>query len=319
MEIEQHIVGFTEEGEVILRYTLTNSCGMVVTLLNYGAAIESIKSPAGNHLTITYPSYKDYISDSLMMGKCVGRCAGRIAKGAIDINGIKYRLSTNEGTTHLNGGVVGFSSRLWQARSEQDMVVMSYLSPASEEGYPSELGVEVGFTLTENNELSVTVMAASEGTTIVNIVPYVYFSYSDGDMITINGDMYLELNRRGIPNGELLPTKETIYDFSAPKRVDNEYDDYWIIELDNDNVLKEHATLYRSGVEVNIRSTQPVLNMSSCSDIEGCGYSIYGEELQNGDGVLLVPLNVPFDTADRLLLNEGDKYHHQTVYAFKFF
>ncbi len=320
MEIEQHIIGFTSEGEVILRYTLANSCGMVVTLLNYGATVESIVSPSGEPLTITYPSYKDYMSDSLMMGKIVGRCAGRIAKGVVEIDNEKYRLTTNERTTHLNGGISGFSSKLWQSRSEEDMVVFSYLSPASEEGYPAEMGVEVGYTLTDNNELSIVIMAESDATTIANIAPFIYLSFGDDSQLTIKGNKVIELDKRDIPTGEVIDTKDSVYNFAEYKPIDCEMEGYWITALECNDIIKEHASL-RSADEkksVTIASTQPMLYVSGCGAIEGCGFNANGNELTNGEATLLVPMNVPFDTTDRLIIKEGERYHHQTVYAFTF-
>ncbi len=315
MELEQHIVGFTSEGEVIIRYTMTNSSGMRVTLLNCGAAIESITSPLERELTITYPSYKEYLSDSLSMGKCVGRYAGRIAKGALTIDEINYKLSSNEGTTHLNGGVSSFSSKLWQARSEGDMVVFSYISPNGEEGYPGELGVEIGYTLTDNNELSVTIMGESDNSTIVNIAPFVYFSFGSEARLSINATKQVVLGRKSIPTGELSEL-----DLREPQVINQEIDDYWLIEDNSPNIIKHHATL-ESGdgeVKLEVRSTQPMLYVSSCDDIEGCGFNSKGEELSSREATLLAPMNIAYNSINRVLLRGGERYHHQTIYAFKF-
>ena len=45
MEIEQHVWGFTSEGEAILLYTMTNAEGAYVKLTNLGAAIVAIGVP----------------------------------------------------------------------------------------------------------------------------------------------------------------------------------------------------------------------------------------------------------------------------------
>ncbi len=320
MEIEQHIVGFTPEGDVILRYTLTNNSGLSVTLLNSGAAIESIIAPNGKRLTLSYPDVKDYLSDSLYMGKCVGRYAGRIAKGSIELDGVKYKLTSNERTTHYNGGINSLASKLWQARYEDDMIVFSYISPASEEGYPSELGIEVGYTLTENNELSITVMAESDGKTVANIAPFIYFTLGEDSEIMINSNSYVELDNKLLPNGNISEAHDTIYDFSEYKAITDEYDDYWIVDFERESIVKHHATLRskESGVEVDILSTQPLLYMSSCDTIEGCGFNYNGEEFKEREAVLIAPQNIAYDTIDRVVIDKGERYHQQTIYKFKF-
>lgn len=320
MDIEQHIIGFSSEGEVVLRYVLTNKNGMVVTLLNIGATVESILSPDQMALTITYPSYTNYLSDSLYMGKIVGRAAGRIAKGRVEINDKVYKLTSNEGTTHYNGGVSSFGSKNWQARGEDNMVVFSYLSPSNEEGYPAEFGVEVGYTLTDDNELCVTVVGKGDSDTIVNIAPFIYFLLENDSEIKIFGKKVVDFGKKSLPLGSLSDVKETIYDFSCYSPIKEEYSDYWEIDPNNENRLKDICSLRseEKKVEINIRSTQSMLFMDSCDEIEGCGFNNKGEELVDREGLLLVPMNVAYDGVNRLLLNEGERYEHHTVYRFNF-
>lgn len=320
MNIEQHIIGFSSEGEVVLRYVLTNENGMTVTLLNVGAAVESIISPDGFPLTITYPSYTNYMSDSLQMGKIVGRAAGRVAKGRVEMNDNIYKLTSNEGTTHLNGGVSSFGAKIWQARGEENMVVFSYLSPSNEEGYPAEFGVEVGYTLTEDNELCVTVIGESNGDTIVNIAPFIYFSLGNNREIKIFGKKIVDLGKKSLPLGSLSDVKDTIYDFSCYRSINEEYSDYWQIDPEDSSILKDICSLRseEKTVEICVRSTQSMLFMDSCDEIEGCGFNNKGEELVDREGLLIVPLNVAYDNINRLLLKEGERYQHHTVYRFIF-
>lgn len=315
MEIEQEIVGFNGEGEVIIRYTLTNSVGMRVTLLNIGAAVESISLTDKGFMTLSYPSYKDYMSDSLLMGKCVGRVAGRVAKSRVTIDGVTYKLSSNAGVAHLNGGVNSFGSKLWQARSERDMVVFSYVSMAGEEGYPAEFGLEVGYTLSDDNTLGVTIIGEADADTIANVAPFIYFTLG-GDMeLKIESSDYYSLDK------ELLSVSvdDTKYDYREYKTVGTDIDNYWLVDNHNEGQLNTICSLrsLESAVELQIRSSQPALYFSSCSSIEGCGVDREGEELQDNCAVLLSPMAVAGGSYENLILRVGRKYHHYTTYNFK--
>lgn len=317
MEIEQEIIGFNGEGEVILRYSMSNSAGMKVTLLNVGAAVESINLPGKGCVILTYPSYKDYVNDSLFMGKCVGRVAGRVAKSRFMIDEKSYKLSSNEGTTHLNGGVNSFASKLWQGRTEKDMVVFSYVSSAGEEGYPAEFGVEVGYTLSEDGTLGVTVMGEADGDTIVNIAPFIYFQLGERMELMIKADKYVPLNTKRLSTGGVASVEATPFDFRDFRSVDGEYDDYWM--RDRTQTVDEICILRsaQSGVEVEIQSSQQALFFSNCSDIEGCGVDKNGEDLKDGCAVLLVPMAVSDESLNNLILRVGQKYQHHTTYKFK--
>lgn len=317
MEIEQEIIGFNAEGEVILRYSLMNNSGMKVTLLNIGAAVESIYLPEKGFMTLTYPSYRDYLNDALLMGKCVGRAAGRIAKSRFTIDDSSYKLSSNEGTTHLNGGVHSFGAKLWQGRTEKEMVVFSYVSAANEEGYPAELGVEVGYTLSDDGTLGVTVMGEADGDTIANIAPYIYFCIGEKMELKINAEEYLPLNNKRLPVGGVKGVEGTEFDFRDYANVNGVYDDYWMI--DQKESVNRICSLrsVKSGVEMDICSSQPALFFNNCSEIEGCGVDKNGEDLRDGCAVLLVPMAVSDETLNHLILRVGQTYQHHTTYHFK--
>lgn len=319
MEIEQEIIGFSGEGEVLIRYTLTNDAGAKVTLLNIGAAVESVSLPEKGELILSYPSYKEYMNDSLLMGKCVGRAAGRIAKSRVVIDGEVYKLSSNEGMAHLNGGVQSFGHKLWQARSERDMVVFSYVSAANEEGYPAEFGLEVGYTLSDDSTLGVTIVGEADSDTIANVAPFLYFTLGKDVQLKINSTEYVPLDAKLLPKGEMCGVEGTDYDYRTFRSVGSEIDDYWMINDFRSGVLNDCCTLRSlvKGVEVEIRSSQPALYVSSCSSIEGCGVDKNGEELENECAVLLSPMAVANGSSETIILRVGQKYHHYTTYNFK--
>ena len=147
MKIEQKVWGFTEAGEAVVLYTMTNAGGAYVQLTNLGASIVAVGVPDRDGKIVDvatgYADFKDYAFDSNYFGKTIGRFANRIAEGRFTLNGTEYRLAVNNGRNHLHGGIKNFGEVLWEGRVETNRVVFSYISADGEEGYPGNVGVEV--------------------------------------------------------------------------------------------------------------------------------------------------------------------------------
>ncbi|MEG0500389.1 MAG: hypothetical protein RR550_04610, partial [Rikenellaceae bacterium] len=96
-------------------------------------------------------------------------------------------------------------------------------------------------------------------------------------------------------------------------------DDYWMVDNYREEVLNSVCSLRseENGIEMEIRSSQPALYVSSCSSIEGCGTGSNGEELKEGCAVLLAPMAVANGANENLILRVGQHYHHYTTYNFK--
>ena len=81
--------------------TLENSNYMRVTLLSYGATLQSIVVPDQNgaltDVLLGYESVKEYEENSGYLGACIGRNGNRIANAAFTLNGQRFHLTANEG------------------------------------------------------------------------------------------------------------------------------------------------------------------------------------------------------------------------------
>jgi aldose 1-epimerase len=53
---------------------------------------------------------------------------------------------------------------------------MEHVSPSGDQGYPGTLTASVTYTLTDNNEVTITYGAVTDATTIVNLVNHTYFN-----------------------------------------------------------------------------------------------------------------------------------------------
>ncbi len=106
------------EGKPVYEYTLENSEGMQLSVMDYGAAITAIKTPDSNgelqNITLGFDSVEPYVTYRPYYGATIGRVAGRIAKGNITVEDKTIQLTINEGANHHHGGSPAFDSRFWE-------------------------------------------------------------------------------------------------------------------------------------------------------------------------------------------------------------
>src|SRR5438093_439970 len=86
--------------------------------------------------------------------------------------GLGLTLATNNGPNALHGGERGFDKRVWTARvleSSEPTVLLRYVSPDGEEGYPGELRVSVQYNLLVDNALLIAYSARTNKPTPMNL------------------------------------------------------------------------------------------------------------------------------------------------------
>lgn len=282
MEIEQQVWGLTPEGEAVILYTLRNGNGCEVQVCNLGAAMVSVKCPDRNGVTadviLGYKDFASYWNDPACSGKNVGRVANRIADGRMTVDGVDYKLETNNGPNHLHGGSHGFGNRLWESRVETNRVVFSLLSEDGDAGYPGEVQTEVAYDLDEDNNICLTYVARTDRLTPVNLTNHTYWNLSgenSGDILShelrLNCSHVLEMNPVQIPTGKLLDVAGTPMDFTSFRRfgdgIESEfnhikdfrgYDHFFVLDDWKPNILKEIGELRdpKSGRCVTVLSSQ---------------------------------------------------------------
>lgn len=214
-------------------YTLTNAKGMVVKITNYGGIIQTLTAPDRNgrydDVVLGYDSLEQYVNNSPYFGAIIGRYGNRIARGRFTLNGVEYKLATNNGVNHLHGGIKGFDKVLWQAKPvKTDSTVgleLTYLSKDGEEGYPGNLNVKVIYTLNNDNALKIEYFATTDKPTPVNLTNHSYFNLTGckrdvlGHELWINADHFLPVDSTLIPTGEIRPVDGTPFDFRQPTAI----------------------------------------------------------------------------------------------------
>ncbi|OXA42764.1 galactose mutarotase [Folsomia candida] len=221
----------TPQGSLpVKRFTLSNGTGGEVQVINYGATITSIKVPDRDgqlgDVVMGFDNIQGYLDVSnRYLGATIGRFGNRIKEGKFTLeDGKSYNLTINNGPNHLHGGHQGFDKRMWEARVDDDAVVMSYVSQDGEEGYPGHLLVNVRFEWTRCHELIISYQATTTKPTPINLTNHSYFNLAghgagpglEGHFVQLNADSYTPVDANLIPTGEIKSVEGTMYDLQKP-------------------------------------------------------------------------------------------------------
>jgi aldose 1-epimerase len=339
--------GFFGDKPVTL-YTMRNNNSMEISVINYGGIIVTIKVPDKNgkidDVTLGFDSLSDYVISNPFFGALIGRYGNRVAGGKFSLDNIEYTLPVNNDINHLHGGSGGFDKVYWDIQdvsdSRQAMLKLSYLSKDGEEGYPGNVGVEIVYTLTPENEIKINYRATTDKTTIINLTQHSYFNlggHASSDILdhqlTINADYFLPVDESSIPTGSLQSVKGTAFDFLFSQKIGslihhNEvqlsfgkgYDHCWA--LNNKGKFEKVATLHdpASGRLLEVFTDQPGLQFYSGNSLDGSHIGKNGVAYKFRQGLCLETQHFP-DTPNQpsfpsVTLNTNEIYETMTVYKF---
>jgi aldose 1-epimerase len=343
--------GALADGTRIEAVELTSQAGIRVRLITLGARIQSLYTPDRNgklsDIVLGFASPQQYFDDGNYFGATVGRFANRIGKGRFTLAGHAYQLSTNDHGNSLHGGTRGFDKRVWKidsiASGRSASVVMSYVSPDGEEGYPGTMHVTATYTLSDAGELRVDYRAGVDRATIVNLSGHSYFNLASSpadfstmrDLLQIDASHYTPVDEVLIPTGQIAPLAGTPLDFRKPTpiglhiRDGNDAQIRYCHGYDMNFVLDGRpGTLRRaarvedplSGRVLEVYTTAPGVQFYSGNFLSGTVIGKYGIVYRQGDAVVLEPQDFPdapnhanFPSAR---LDPGATYHNVIVYRF---
>ena len=340
--------GRTPAGEAVEVFALTNAHGLRVRAITYGGVIVSLETPdrAGRRgdIVLGYDSLDGYLRSSPYFGAIVGRYGNRIAGGRFTLDGISYRLATNNGPNHLHGGVKGLDKVVWAAEpfsgDSSAGVAFSYTSPDGEEGYPGALRMRVTYTLTDRDELIVDYVATTDKATPVNLTQHSYFNLAGngaGDILdhelTIDADSFTPVDSTLIPTGAIAPVAGTPFDFRAPVAIGARiaqddpqlrngrgYDHNFVLSRRGTGLVHAaRVTEPMSGRTLDIATTEPGIQFYSGNFLDG---SITGKAGVYGrhSGFCLETQHYP-DSPNQpafpsTILRPGEEYRSRTVFTF---
>ncbi len=329
-------------GEDVFIFSLQNKNGIVVKVINYGAAIQSILVPDRNgvfeDIVLGFENLAGYLQKgNRYFGAVVGPYANRIANGQFSLQGITYQLTQNRGNHSIHGGYVGLDKVIWKTQflTQVNKLILSYDHSDGIEGYPGNLSIELVYTLTDNNELTIEYKAKSDKSSIINLTNHSYFNLAFSKEKTIlNHELYIdasgytEVDKEFIPTGKIIPIQTTPLDFTMPKLIGNSsmeavFDfDHNMVLNKKDNESKHSATLYSpsSGRKMDIITNQPGIQFYTSNFLDGTLIGKGGEPYQKYAGICLETQHFPdspnHDNFPSTELHPGESYEQKTTYRF---
>ncbi len=328
-------------------YVLTNSQGTELSVTNFGCAILSWMTPDRDGKMANIIQGHDSIehlmnSEVSVLSTTIGRYGNRIANGKFMLDGKVYALEQNNGKNSLHGGSEGFHKRVWDmVHQTNDTLVFQYESKDGEEGFPGCLKVEMSYTLTEDNALSIHYQATTDKKTIINLTNHAFFSLSgignptpssENNIVTINADYYLPTDNTSIPTGEILKVAGTPMDFRTPHTISERisdsfeqlvfgkgYDHCYILNKVEAGELSFAAkcTDPKSGRTLEVLTSEPGLQFYTANWNNGMTGAL-GNTFPDRSAVCFEAQHFP-DTPNRsyfptAVLNPGETYQQTTIY-----
>ncbi len=346
MAVETKVFGKSPDGQEIMLYTLKNSKGMQVDLTNLGAIIVNLLVPDkdGNieDVVLGFDKAEDYYKNPSFFGAVIGPNANRIAGAQFEIDEVTYRLAINDGPNNLHSHKNrGYHKLLWEAKAGDNNVTFRLEDPDGNMGFPGNKKVQITYSLSEENELTLHYHGSSDKKTVLNLTNHTYFNLDghdsgsiEGHELTLNASCYTPVVKGAIPTGKIAPVADTPMDFTAAKVIGKEinrklkqlkltggYDHNWVIDGWNGE-LREFATVKapKSGRVMKAYTNLPGVQFYAGNAIDkqiGKGGVTYGKR----NGLCLETQYYP-DTVHQpsfpgCIFGEGKDYDSVTVYRFE--
>ena len=353
MSIVKKSFGTLPDGRAADLYIMTNASGASVEITNYGGIIRAINVPdkdgkIGN-VVLGYGDVSGYVPLCGYLGALIGRVGNRIANGECTLNGEKLTLAKNEGgRTHLHGGDVGFDRKFWDVTPIEgiceDHLILKYVSPDGEEGYPGTLRVMVTYTFTDANELMIRYEAVSDKDTLCNLTNHTYFNLEGEDsghtiadhVFEMNCDTFTVVDQYCIPTGEQRDVTGTPFDLRTPTRIGDGLDKTAADEqlsygqgFDHNFNINDFEAGLRFAVEVTDPASgrvmdeftdMPAVQLYAGNCLEGVNPGSSGRVYGKREGFCLetqfAPDSINHPEFIDSVLRAGEKYDFTTIYAF---
>ena len=334
------------DGTEIKLVTLKNKNGVTAKIMTYGAIITELQVPDRSgkftNVVLGCDNLNQYLKGFPASAAVIGRFANRIAKGRFTLDGVEYKLATNNGKNHLHGGPTGFGQRVWSLNtlpeeSDSAAVSFSYTSKDGEEGYPGTLHVKVTYTLTDANELRLVYEARTDKSTPINLTNHAYFNLAGhGDILDhvlwLAADRYTPADSELIPTGEIAEVRGTPLDFTQPTPIGARveklkpqltgYDHNFVLNAGGKSLaLAARAKDPKSGRVVEMKTTEPGMQLYIGNHLNGKHVGIGGIAYPQHGGFCLETQHFP-DSPNRpnfpsSTLRPNETFQSTTVFAFR--
>lgn len=202
------VIATRKEGEATL-IDVVNEAGLRFILCDYGAGIYRLTLD-DKELLIGEKDLSSWMSSTAYYGKIIGRVAGRIRGGALEFEGERYPLSTNEGDNVLHGGPNGYSFRYFSFRINEDNpdyinVIFSIDSPDGDGGFIGAVHTDVTYRIYRKEaRFAIYFDSSSDKKTPLSLTSHCYFNLG-GYMDVANHSLMVNSSRTTKYDEKLIP------------------------------------------------------------------------------------------------------------------
>jgi len=317
-------------GNSVDEIRLANAAGATASVLTWGATLRELMIPVNGsqrRVVLGYAGIDGYAENPCYLGATAGRYANRICGWTFVLGGLEYELPVNEaGRTHLHGGLVGSSRRLWTVvERTDDSVTLRLVSEDGDQGYPGKVVTECRYVLNTPATLHIEITATTDAPTYVNYAHHSYFNLG-GDIrdhkLQLMAPFYTPVDDDKIPTGEILSVMGTPFDFATLRRIGDFGYDHNFVLAGEPGTLRRGARVESpdASLAMELFTTESAVQFYDGHMLETVAEPIAGQVHGPFGGLCLESQRVPdapnhphFPSA---LLMPGETYTQVTEYRF---
>lgn len=322
--------------------SIENQKGTQISFTNLGARVVNWKVN-GKNIVLGFDSAREYLEKDSYPGATIGRTAGRIRAGKVNVAGQEIQLNQNDHLQTLHGGDAAMNTKLWRfeiVENENSAAVKFFMtSNDGENGYPGQVELTVIHSFDENGQWKIEYFAQSDKDTVFNPTGHVYFNLNgeaslpvDNHRLTLHASRFVPLlDETEVVRGDIVDLRGTALDFRAGKLLaDSFVSNLQQVQLvggidhpfllDEVGLDKEQARLTLDDLSVSVRTDRPsiVIFTANFGDLG----TIYQGKAQVHHGGITFECQVAPGSEQILELGDitlkaGETYHATTIYTVK--
>ncbi|XP_027126598.1 uncharacterized protein [Coffea arabica] len=313
---------------------------------NLGCTITSLSVPDKNgklgDVVLGFDALEPYLKGAAPYFGCiVGRVANRIKDGKFTLDGAHYSLPINKPPNSLHGGHKGYDKVVWEVvehkQGNKPSITFKYYSRDGEEGYPGELAVTATYTLTSATTLRLDMEAVPQNKpTPVSLAQHTYWNlggHNSGNVldhtIQILAKHVTPVDQNTIPTGEIMPVKDTPFDFTTEQKIGSRihevgigYDHNYVLDCEDEQWGLKHAVKLKDPVSsrvLNLWTNAPGMQFYTANYVHGI-VGKGGAQYDKHSGVCLETQGFPnaINQPDfpSIVVRPGEKYEHSMLFEF---
>lgn len=339
----------TYNGKPTGLYTLSNGT-MEVCVTNFGGRIVSVMVPDKDgvmrDVVLGFDNVKSYFpeNNSSDFGASIGRYANRIKDGIIIVDGVEYQLPQNNFGHCLHGGPTGWQYQVYDVvEADSTHIKLMIQSPDGDNNFPGNVTAYTTYTLTEDNSIDISYEATTDAPTVINMTNHSYFNLSGDpenhsiceDLLYINASAYTPVDDTFMTYGTIVPVAGTAMDFTMPKFIGAEIDNYEFDQLKNGNgydhnwcldtncnisVLAANLFCPATGISLNVYTDEPGIQVYTGNFLDGTCKGKKGVDYTFRKAICLETQHYP-DSPNKpqwpsVVLKPGEVYTSHCIFNF---